>query len=267
MKHDFDLAAGTREFYIDTLYYDHEFEKRTADARWYCQRYIDAEGAVLELGVGTGRIALKAVRKGATVFGLDLAQSMLVRAAQRREKLPKGRRDHFHLVRGDMRDFALARKFDLISCPFNAFQHLYTHDDVARCLGRVREHLAPEGVFIFDVLMPDFEYLSRSPLKRFPGVRFKHPRFDAHYTYSEQTAYDPIKQLNQMWLHYDLSETDKTAPPHFCIELSHRVFFPQEIIALLRFSGFSVLQCLGDFDGGPLTGESESMVFMCCLTS
>lgn len=263
MKHEFDLEAGTREFYVDTLYYDHEFEKRTADARWYCDRYLEAEGTILELGVGTGRIALKAVRKGASVIGLDTAHSMLSRAAERRAKLPQSRRDDLQLIQGDMREFALSKRFELITCPFNAFQHLYTLDDIARCLDRVRTHLTPDGLFIFDVLVPDLEYLNRSPLKRYPGVTFRHPTFGVSYTYSEQTAYDPIKQLNQMWLHYDRSEPDSAAPEHFCIELSHRVFFPQEIFGILKHNGFTVLQCLGDFDGGPLSAESESMVFLC----
>ncbi len=170
MDYEFDLAGGTSEFYIDADYYDHEFKSRTADVQWYTQHYLETEGPALELAVGTGRVALRAVRKGAEIYGIDLSPTMLARARTRRDALPKSKRSKLHLIEGDMRTFSLDRKFELITCPFNAFQHLYTREDIEACLRCVREHLAPGGLFLFDVLLPDVEYLSRSPYKRFPGV-------------------------------------------------------------------------------------------------
>ena len=91
-----------------------------------------------------------------------------------------------------MRDVRLERTFDLVTCPFNAFMHMYTRDDVEACLNTVKAHLAPGGQFILDILTPDFDYLMRSPYKKFPGIRFRHPTYRAFYTYSERSAYDPI---------------------------------------------------------------------------
>lgn len=261
---EFDLHAGTTDFYVDPLYYDHEFSGRTGDIEWYGEHYQDAGGPVLELGVGTARIAARAVRKGATVIGLDLSPTMLVAAAERRAKLPKARRPHLQLVQGDMRRFAFDHRFEMIGCPFNAFQHLYTREDVEACLGSVRDALEPGGLFLFDVLLPDLDYLTRPPMKRFQGVRFKHPTYGVHYTYSEQSAYDPVRQINQMWFHYDRADdSDHEAPSYFCIQLSHRCFFPQELQALLHYNGFEVLVIHGDFEGGALRADSESLVVMC----
>ncbi|MCB9527016.1 MAG: class I SAM-dependent methyltransferase [Myxococcales bacterium] len=259
----FDLEAGTTDFYVDPVYYDHEFAKRTGDVAFYVDQYKDTEGPVLELAVGSGRIALKAVREGAEVVGIDLAWPMLRRAAERRAKLPKARRDKLHLLRADMRDFRLGRRFGLVTCPFNAFMHMYTREDAERCLAAVKRALAPGGMFIVDVLMPDLEYFMRSPHKRFPGVRFKHPTLGAHYTYSEQSAWDGVSQINQMWFHYDKADPDAPGPEHFVIQLSHRYYFPREMEALLHHAGFEVLYTLGDFEGGALTNDSDSMVWMC----
>ena len=77
----FDLEAGTEEFYQDTAYYDYEFRSRTEDVDFYKDRYLDCEGWALEIGVGTGRIALPAVKAGARVIGLDVHEGML-KAAQ-----------------------------------------------------------------------------------------------------------------------------------------------------------------------------------------
>jgi SAM-dependent methyltransferase len=259
----FDLAAGTTEFYEDAVYYEHEFKNRIGDVAWYCEHYVDTEGPVLELAVGSGRIALRAVRAGAEVVGIDLSWPMLRHAATRRAKLPRARRSKLHLARADMRNFAFGRRFALITCPFNAFMHLYTRQDAERCLASVKRALAPDGLFIVDVLMPDFEYFMRSPLKRFPGVRFKHPTLGTHYTYSEQSAYDPVAQINQMWFHYDKADAAAPGPEHFELQLSHRYYFPREMEALLHHAGFEVLYTLGDFDGGPLGPDSDSAVWMC----
>ncbi len=264
-KAPFDLEAGTQDFYRDPAYYEFEFKQRMFDVNWYVERYLEADGPVLELGVGGGRVALRAVRKGATVVGLDLTQSMLVEAAKRREKLPKARRPHLHLVRGDMRRFALGRQFDVISCPFNAFMHMYTREDAEQCLARVREHLAPGGYFMLDVSMPDLEYLNRPAFKRFPGVRFHHPTHDCDYIYSEQSAWDPVTQINQMWFHYDRGAPSKTAPAYFCIQLSHRYFFPMELEALLHYNGFEIVGRFGDFEGGPIDKDADAQVIICGL--
>ena len=143
--------------------------------------------------------------------------------------------------------------------------HLYTRDDIEACLRTVREHLAPGGRFMLDILTPDFDYLMRSPYKKFPGVRFLHPTYRAYYTYSERSAYDPVHQLNQMWFHYEKCNQDGPGPNEVVIQLSHRYFFPEEIQMLLHYNGFEILDLYGDFERGPLTPESDSIVMICGL--
>ena len=263
---DFDLNAGTTDFYQDVAYYDHEFKNRKADVRWYAQRYVDAGSPVLEMAVGSGRIALKAVRQGAQVVGVDLAQPMLDMAEKQRQKLPAGKRDGLTLIQGDMRSFDLGQTFDLVTCPFNAFQHMYTREDAERCLAVARRHLKPDGTFIMDILTPDLEYLLRSPYKKYQGVRFLHPTHRSFYTYSEQSAYDPVSQINQMWFHYDRCNAGGQGPESYVIQLSHRYYFPQEIKAMLHYNGFEIVQIYGDFEEGPLEDESESIVLVCRLS-
>lgn len=260
---DFDLVAGTTEFYRDAVYYDHEFKNRTADVAFYVEHYRETDGPVLELAVGSGRIALKAVKAGAEVWGFDTSHTMLARALERRAKLSAAARKRLHLFRADMRTFALGRTFNLVTCPFNAFMHLYTREDAEACLEAVKAALAPDGLFIVDVLAPDHEYFLRSPYKRFPGVRFRHPTLGVDYTYSEQSAWDPLRQLNQMWFHYDKADPAAEGPEHFAMQLTHRYWFPQEMQAMLHYAGFEVLYVLGDFDGEPAAADSDSLVFMC----
>jgi len=70
-----------------------------------------------------------------------------------------------------------------------------------------------------------------------------------------------VTQINQMWLHYDRVGPGQ-GPETFCIQLSHRCFFPQELQALLAYNGFEVMTIQGDFEDGGLRPDSESMVVM-----
>ncbi len=264
---DFDLEAGTTEFYQDVVYYDNEFKNRKADVRWYADRYAETGAPVLEMAVGSGRIALKAVRQGAEVVGVDLAQPMLDMAEVQRQKLPARCRDKLTLIQGDMRSFDLEQTFDLVTCPFNAFQHMYTFEDAERCLAVARAHMKPDGLFIMDVLTPDFDYLMRSPYKKYPGIRFLHPTHKSYYTYSEQSAYDPVTQVNQMWFHYERCNETGPGPESYVVQLSHRYFFPEEIKALLHYNGFEILSVYGDFGEGKLAAESESIILTCRLST
>lgn len=264
---DFNLEAGTTEYYEDPHYYDYEFKNRREDVRFYTARYLEVEGWSLELGVGTARIAAPAVRAGARVLGLDLHEGMLRVAEARREKLAKAKRANLRLYPGDMRSFDLGERFPLVTLPFNALQHLYSHEDARACLRCIHKHLEPGGALIFDVLMPDFEYLNRPSYAIFQGVDFKHPTWDATYTYSEQSAYDHLRQLNQMWFHYDRVDpplgAPSEAPETHRIQLSHRYYFPQELDLLLTISGFRVVHVAGDFEGGPVVEGNESLIYFC----
>ena len=120
-KTHFDLVAGTEEFYLDADYYDYEFKSRKSDVEWYVKHYLEADGPVLELGVGSGRIAVPAVRKGACVTGVDLSETMIEQAKITRSKLSKSKQSNLILHHGDMRCFDLETRFDLVTIPFNAF--------------------------------------------------------------------------------------------------------------------------------------------------
>lgn len=261
MGKDFDLDAGTRDLYRDPLYYDHEYKDRTEDANFYAAAYVEVDDWVLELGVGSGRIATRAVRRGAKIIGLDLSIDMLRLAQAKKRGLPAAKRANLQLAMADMRSFSLGRKFSLISCPFNAFQHLYTRTDVEQCLASVKAHLAPGGRFCFDMLMPDALYFARPRFRWFGGSRYRHPGHNAWYTYSERSSWDGVRQLNQMWFR---SERDPLGegPEEIISQLSHRYFTTTEIEALLHYNGFEVVEILGDFDEAPVSDDSESMVII-----
>ena len=97
---------------------------------------------VLELGCGTGSI-LKHLQARYEVSGLDLSKKMLSIA---RKKVPQAK-----LSRQDMVDFTLDQQFDAILCVFDSINHVRTFSDWRKVFARVRQHLSPDGCFIFDI--------------------------------------------------------------------------------------------------------------------
>ena len=256
------LAAGSSEHYEDATLYDHEYKRRRDDVRWYqalAKKELEkpsARAAILELGCGSGRTLLPLARDGWRVVGVDASATMLSRCRARLERVRDAR---VELVQADFRALALRRRFPLVICPFNAFMHLYTRDDVERFLAVVRAHLAPGGLFAFDVMNPDLAWLSRDPTRRWARTRFRHPRTGKLTYYSTSLSYDAALQVAFMRIYYEPAGGGRERT----VKLTHRQFFPLELEALLHYNGFSVEAHEGGFDGGALVPESEEQVLRC----
>jgi len=253
------LAAGTSEHYEDASLYDHEYKRRRDDVRWYqalAKKELKRGSDILELGCGSGRTLIPLARDGWRVTGVDNSATMLDRC---RERLARFRDVRVELVRADFRSLALGRRFPLVICPFNAFMHLYSRQDVERFLEVVRAHLQPGGLFAFDVMNPDLAWLSRDPNRRWARTRFRHPRTGKLTYYSTSLSYDAALQIAFMRIYYEPAGGGRTRT----IRLTHRQFFPLELEALLHYNGFSVEAHEGGFDGAPLVPESEEQVLRC----
>lgn len=269
------LKAGTSEHYEDPALYDHEYRRRRRDVNWYraLAREVGAGAptSVLELGCGTGRLMVPLLRDGHQVLGVDRARPMLARCAARLARLPAARREKGRLLQADFRALPLSPqvRFPLIVCPFNAFMHLYTRQDVEACLQEVRAHLQPGGLFALDVLMPDLTFLNRDPGRRWARTRFRHPVTGERLIYSTSTTYDPVGQITITRIFYDPDEPEGGAAAGAqegaagrgqVVHLAHRQFFPAELEALLHYSGLRIERRDGGFDGEPLTPASAEQV-------
>ncbi len=246
------LDRGSREHYDDPDYYDRTYRTRRDDVEFYRATARRLGGPVLELGVGSGRVAVELARDGHTVVGLDPSAPMLARARERAHDLPRGR---LTLREGDMRDFTLRRRFALVIAPFNVLMHLYEPDDFARCFACVRKHLAPDGRFVFDVRMPQPIELARDPDRAYKGRPFVHPTL-GRVGYSETFRYDPIKQVQFVTMRF----TPEGRRREVEAVLAHRQIFPAELRALLTLGGLRLTRRMGDFTGRPLGPDDDQQI-------
>ena len=252
----FDLDTGTSEHYEDAALYDHEYRRRRDDLAFYRRTARAVGGPVLELGCGSGRVLVPLVRDGFRVVGIDRSAPMLRGARGRLLRLPPSARARAALLRADMRRFSLAATFPLIVAPFNALMHLYHPDAMLRCLRCVREHLAPGGRFVFDVVNPNPRMLARDESRRGPRTRFLHPTDGRAYRYSTSHHYDQTRQIAYVRIYYEPLDGGRGR----VVRLAHRMFFPRELEVFLRMGGFRMVERLGGFSGEPLDNRALSQV-------
>ena len=138
---------------VTARYYDATYEALGVvgpDVDFYRRLADEAQGSVLELGCGTGRILLPIAADGHSCVGVDVSGAMLDALRAKTDG------NEPELIIGQLQDFDLAgRRFGLILSAFRVFQHLETVEDQLACLERVKGHLAPGGSFAFEICRPD----------------------------------------------------------------------------------------------------------------
>src|SRR5271157_3471840 len=164
---------------LDADIYDYYSIGPDGNVEFYVAEAIKAGSPVLEVACGTGRITFPVVQAGIQITDLDLSPSMLEVAAHKLETLDAETQSRVELVKGDMRDFSLGKKFQLIIIPYNAFQYIYTTEDQKRALTCIREHLDESGQLIFSIFDPKLNILTEHASSLGPAVKlvreFVHP--------------------------------------------------------------------------------------------
>jgi SAM-dependent methyltransferase len=251
------LRWATEAHYVDADRYDRTYKMRKHDVAFYEEVAEEYGSPVLELGIGTGRVALALARKGHRVVGVELMDTMLSRLKTRLAKEPEEVRARIETKRGDMRRFDVKEAFPLVIAPFNALMHLYTREDFEKMLAQVKAHLTKKGVFIFDVRMPDIRSFVRHPDKSFRCPPLKDAKDGLVYETGEMFQYEARTQVQMITSTYRQRDDAMNV---FIKPLAHRQYFPQELEQLLHYNGFVLTEMWGDFERGVVHVDCESQV-------
>jgi len=138
-------------------------------------------GRALELGIGTGRLALPLHARGIKVEGIDASPAMVDKL---RDK-PGGR--EIPITVGSFADLKVDGRFSLIFVAFNTFFALLTQEDQLRCFAGVAAHLEPQGAFIIEAFVPDLSRFDRGQRIEVTDVEMELVRIDV-------TRHDPVAQ-------------------------------------------------------------------------
>jgi SAM-dependent methyltransferase len=202
---------------------------------------LAAGGEVLELGVGTGRIALPLAERGLRVHGIDASEAMLdqLRAKPGGADLP--------VVLGDFADVPVDGQFKLIFVVFNTFFALLDQEAQLRCFRNVASHLEPGGSFVIEVFVPDPTLFDR-------GQRFAVTRVETDSVQLHATTHDPVLQ-RVTTQHIGIGRDGVILLP---VQL--RYAWPSELDLMAQLAGLQLDARLGGWRGEPFTAASPSHV-------
>jgi SAM-dependent methyltransferase len=207
------------------------------DISFYVDEALASGGPVVELGVGTGRIAIPTAAAGVHVIGVDSSEGMLAVCAE--EARNAGVAERLDLRLGDLRSPPVEERVRLVTCPFRAYLHLASDAERLEALRAARELLVPGGRLVFDVFAPSREDVEETHgrwIEREPGI-FERADWDLHLqtlTLSVRGARGE-SSMTLWWLE------------------------PQRWQALLAEAGFAVEACYGWFDRRPFTGGEDTV--------
>jgi SAM-dependent methyltransferase len=217
--------------------YDPWSRSVTEDVDFYVAEARKARGPVVELGVGTGRIAVPTALAGVPVIGVDSSRAMLEVCLRRAETAGVARL--LDLRVGDLRRPPVEEHVRLVTSPFRAFLHLERDEERLEALAAVHALLEPGGRFAFDVFAPsrkDVEETDGRWLEREPGIW-------------ERADWNLERRQLDLSVRGDSGET----------AMSLWWLSPPEWRRLLEQAGFEVVACYGWFDMAPYAGGEDTV--------
>lgn len=230
-----------------------------ANLPFYVQAYLAADGPVVELGVGDGRIAVEAAVQGRHVIGVDLSPAML--ALCRARATDAGVLDRLTLLQGDFRSFALPEPAALVALPYHSLGHLTSIDLKRDALRHIHTQMRPGGRFIFDdfLMTP-----ARLDQVRHVQLRAEYQTPDGQHALLWVTSLiDEATQTMRVVTWEDLLDDDGLMVERRYRPLSLSWLTPAQAHGLLVEAGFTVERCLGTFDGLPFDpGTADEQIWI-----
>jgi SAM-dependent methyltransferase len=200
---------------------------------------LAGQGAALELGIGTGRVALPLAQRGVRVHGIDLSEAMVARL---REK-PGGQQ--IGVTFGDFATTTVEGTFSLAYLVFNTIMNLTTQDEQVACFQNVGAHLEPGGCFVIEVTVPE--------LQRLPPGETVRP-----FTVSPtRLGFDEFDIARQGLISHHYRMVDGTLD---ALSIPFRYVWPSELDLMARLAGMTLRERWSGWKREPFTSESTKHV-------
>jgi SAM-dependent methyltransferase len=239
MGHDTEtnVKHGTSAYDPIARIYDPWSRSVTEDVSFYVEEARRAGGPIVELGVGTGRIAVPIAQAGIPVIGVDDSPRMLEVCGERAEAAAVA--ELIDLRLGDLREPPVTERVELVACPFRAYLHLGDDGERARALRAAHDLLLPGGCLVFDVFAPGAEDIAETDgrwLEREPGIW-------------ERADWDTSARTLTLRVRGETGETT----------MRLAWLSPTEWLRLLELSEFEIEALYGWFDRRPFAGGEDTI--------
>ena len=221
-------------------------------------------GSVLELGVGTGRIAIPAAVMGHDVTGIDVNRPMLDRARLKSAAAPLS--GNLQLIQADMSKINLQpQKFNLVIIPAHTLALITDEHSQSETLMRCAEHMAPNANLIFNLFNPSEDLIYGDPDETFLLGVVEDEERSVRHVLTGTNAFDTTRQTNRCTQVIETLNTDGESIDREELNVLFRYLHHHQVIEMLDRAGLQATEVFGDFDGSPLTDDSEEMIYICRL--
>lgn len=232
---------GNYARYYNLLYRDKNYVGEAQFIHQLLKKYAPNAQSILELGCGTGTLALLLIKEGYQVRGVDLSTAMLQQACEQLSQLPLDLKGKLAFSQGDIRAIRLEQQFDAIISVFHVLSYQTTNEDLAAVFATIKAHLKPGGVFIFDC------WYGPTVLSERPTVKVK--RLEDEEIRITRIA-EPMMYPNHNWVdvNYQVFIEDKNTGVVEEVQENHRMryLFKPEIDQLLIKSNLGLI-CSGEW--------------------
>lgn len=241
-------------------FYDLFSQEAPDDVPFY-SKFVSSGSRVLEVGVGTGRVAFPLVRSAVpfSFEGVDYSPAMLEIAKEKARII--GVEDRVTLLQMDMRNLHLPEKYDLVLIPYLGFQFIMTPRDQLKTLRGIANYLHNEGLCIIHLFHPDPELIAVRGWKEELRQEAIDPTSRRKIYWWTRSKMDRINQKIVFEVIYRFDQPDNR-----CGELRSlqkmRYTFRWEMEHLAARAGFGIQAVFGNFQGQRLTTTSRDMIFV-----
>ena len=245
-------------WYSDGRHYDLQHMDSIKDIPFFVEQARRYGGPILELMCGTGRITIPIAEAGIDITGLDISEPML----ELGKKKADDRGVEIEWIQGDCRDFHLGRTFNVVAIPGNSINHFQDRESIENCFACVQEHLVEGGRFIIDIFTPVLSALTRDPKERVFIAEYPDPDGRGTVRVTEQSTYEHATQTRNIDVYRQIGDRVESFT-----NLKMRMFFPQELEALLYYNGFNVEFKYGNYDESAFRSTSPKQLIVCTRAS
>ncbi|MCP4423181.1 MAG: class I SAM-dependent methyltransferase [Chloroflexi bacterium] len=249
-------------------YYDLTHADLTEDLPLILELAGQADGPILELGCGSGRLLLPLARAGHTVTGIDNSTAMLALAQARLAKEETAVQNRTTLIEADMTKFELAEqaRFPLIIIPYNTFMHLDAAQKTA-ALKQIKRYLAEDGRLtngrLFIDLINPFD-IAQTPDN--PAFTLENsltdPETGHHILQFASNRLDAEAQILHIDWIYDSTSPDGEHVQRTTVAAAYHYLFPHQLELLLRQTGFQLQTLAGGYDQSPYNENSDRLLII-----
>ncbi len=236
----------SRQMYGDVWgpYYDELFSQVDVNAVQLLEELSGPERRLLELGVGTGRVAVPLVKRGVKVTGIDESEVMV-------EKLrTKDGGELIDVVIGDFAEVPVEGSFPLVFLGFNTLFCLLTQDRQVECFRNVASHLQPGGRFVLDTFVPDMERFDKHGTR----VGVSSLGADGSHAY-ELSIHHATKQM------VEIQSVRRSADGEtMVLPLVIRYAWPSEMDLMAAMAGLELEARWDWYDRRPFTDDSQAHI-------